>query len=262
MREGYYMRCVSWNVNGIRAIARKGIDPWTVVPDAAVVCLQETKAHREQAPKGYDCPEGWHAAWHSAVKPGYSGVAIFAKREPDEIITGMNRESYDNEGRVIAMRFDDVVVIGAYFPNSQEAGKRIDYKLGFCAAMERFLAKFRRKGYHTVLMGDYNIAHHPIDLARPDSNEQNPGYLPEEREWMTRYVDQLGYHDVFREANPDLTGAYTWWTYRGGARGRNVGWRIDYATVSPDFADRVSGCAIHPDVMGSDHCPVSIDIEV
>lgn len=251
------MRCYTWNVNGIRAVQRKNLLPWTVVPDADLIALQETKAKPEQLEADILEPDGWHVAWHSAERPGYSGVALLSRTQPDDIIEGLGVSDYDVEGRVLAMRFGELVVISAYFPNSQDGGKRLAYKLGFCAAMERYLAAHRAQGRQTLLLGDYNIAHRPIDLARPRENESNAGYLPEERAWMTRYLS-LGYRDVFRDRNPDLADAYTWWTARGGARARNVGWRIDYGTVSPGLADRVVATTIHPEVVGSDHCPVGI----
>ena len=254
------MRITSWNINGIRAVLKKDIKPWEVVADSDVVCLQEIKARAEQVPDEVATPEGWHSSWFSAKKPGYSGVALYSKAKPDEIIHGMDADVHDDEGRVITGVFGKVAVVGAYFTNSQDAGKRLDVKLDFCAAMEAHLAKLRADGLGTVLAGDYNIAHGPIDLARPKANEANPGYLPEERAWMSRYLDDLGYHDVFREMNPDLTGAYSWWSYRAGARGKNVGWRIDYCTVSPELRDKVTAAHIHAEVMGSDHCPVSLEL--
>lgn len=250
------MLAVSWNVNGIRAVARKGLLPWEVVPGADIVAVQEIKATVDALGELAE-PPGWHAAWHSAEKPGYSGTALFSRRAPDEVVAGMGDEAYDREGRVLTARFGGLAVISAYFPNSQEAGARLAYKLGFCAALERHLAHWRSRGCETLLLGDYNIAHQPIDLAHPDANVGNPGYLPEERAWFSRYLG-LGYRDVFRERHPGKAGAYTWWTYRTGARARNIGWRIDYATVSPGLAERVCDAAIHPDVAGSDHCPVSV----
>lgn len=255
------MRVVSWNVNGIRAVERKDELPWKHFADADVICLQETKAHHEQVNPATVTPPGWHSWWHSADKRGYSGTAIYAKSEPDEIILGIGDDEFDCEGRVISALYDDLLITSAYFPNAQEAGKRIAYKLAFCARMEDFLREWTDQGVKTCLMGDYNIAHETIDLARPNDNHGNPGFLPQEREWMSRYLG-LGYHDVFREMNPDLEGAYTWWTYRGGARTRNVGWRIDYATVDPALRSAVRETAIHPKVMGSDHCPVSIDLDI
>lgn len=253
------MRCVSWNVNGIRAVARKDLLPWDQMKDVDIFCLQETKARTEQVKKAISDPKGWHSNWCSAQKPGYSGVAIYSREEPQEVIYGMGDDTYDDEGRVIGVTFDDLLVVSAYFPNSQEKGKRIDYKLGFCKRMEEYLAGWRDAGYKTLLLGDYNIAHKPIDLKRPESNGENPGYLPAEREWMTHYLS-LGYHDVFREENPSLADAYSWWSYRTKARERNIGWRIDYATVSPELRDAVMECDIYAHIEGSDHCPVSIDI--
>jgi exodeoxyribonuclease-3 len=253
------MRIYSWNVNGIRSVARKDCLPWQTCPEADIICLQETKAQPHQLEEALVAPDGWHAEWHSAQKAGYSSVAIVSRMKPDEVVAGLGDATYDCEGRVLAMRFGTLVVITAYFPNSQEAGARLGYKLGFCTALEAYLAAWRAKGCETVLMGDYNIAHRPIDLARPKENEKNAGYLPEERAWFDRYLS-LGYRDVFRERNPDLAGAYSWWTNWGGARARNIGWRIDYGTTSPALASRVTGAAIHSTIMGSDHCPVSIDL--
>jgi exodeoxyribonuclease III len=253
------MLAVSWNVNGIRAVSKKGIVPWEAVPGADLVGLQEVRAFPQQIGELAE-PDGWHAAWFPAEKPGYSGVAIVSRAKPDAVMTGMDAPDFDREGRVITAAFGAMAVVSAYFPNSQELGARIAYKLGFCAALERHLAAWRARGCATLLLGDYNIAHQPIDLARPDENEANPGYLPEERAWFARYLS-LGYRDVFRERHPSLTGAYSWWTMRGGARARNVGWRIDYATISPDLASRVRDARIHADVQGSDHCPVSITVD-
>jgi exodeoxyribonuclease-3 len=252
------MKCYSWNVNGIRAVATKGCLPWDILPGAEVICLQETKAQPQQIPD-LAAPVGWHSSWHSAEKPGYSSVAIISRDRPDEVFHGLGNPEFDAEGRVIAARFGTLVVISAYFPNSQELGRRIACKLGFCAALEQFITGLRAAGRQVVLMGDYNIAHQPIDLARPKENEKNAGYLPDERAWFARWLS-LGFRDVFRERNPELTGAYTWWTNWGGARARNIGWRIDYSTVTPDLVDRVADIAHHPLIMGSDHCPVSIDL--
>jgi exodeoxyribonuclease-3 len=255
------MIIASWNVNGIRAVHRKKNLPWDMLPEADVISIQEAKGRPDQVPESVASPEGYHSLWFPAQKPGYSGVAFFCRSEPDGVLEGLGEEAFDVEGRVLTVVFGPLAIVGAYFPNSQEKGKRIDYKLAFCAAMERHLQRLRDDGLAPVLVGDYNIAHQPIDLARPESNHENPGYLPEERAWMSHYLQQ-GFCDPFRDANPDLAGAYTWWTYRGGARARNVGWRIDYATIGEELADQVRDVQIHPDVLGSDHCPVSIELEV
>ena len=252
------MKCFSWNVNGIRSVAKKECLPWKILPGADVICLQETKAQEHQIPE-LAKPDGWCSAWHSAEKPGYSSVAILSRDKPDEVMAGVGDPEYDREGRVLAVRFGTLVIISAYFPNSQELGKRLGYKLGFCARLETMMAEHRAAGRQILLMGDYNIAHQPIDLARPKENEKNAGYLPDERAWFARHLS-LGYRDVFRERNPELVGAYTWWTNWGGARARNIGWRIDYGTVTPDLVSRVTDAAIYPLIMGSDHCPVSVTL--
>ncbi|MBN2493992.1 MAG: exodeoxyribonuclease III [Deltaproteobacteria bacterium] len=254
------MRCLSWNVNGIRALEKKAILAWEAVPGCDVVCLQETKAHPGQLPEGIASPAGWHAFWSSARKKGYSGVAVLTREPPDELIEGFGEARFDEEGRMLAVRFGRLVVASAYFPNSQPGGKRLDYKLGFCAAVERFLSAQRKKRRQVLLLGDFNIAHQPIDLARPESNESNPGYLPEERAWFDRFCE-LGYRDRFRDLHPGEPGHYTWWSYRTRARERNVGWRLDYAAATPGLADRVVEVVHHADVLGSDHCPLSAVIE-
>ncbi|MBA3707903.1 MAG: exodeoxyribonuclease III [Planctomycetes bacterium] len=253
------MLCYSWNVNGIRSVARKDLLPWRVLPRADVICLQETKAQQHMLEPALGEPEGWHSHWHSAQKPGYSSVAIISREAPDEVMHGIGDDTYDSEGRVIAARFGTLVVVSAYFPNSRDGGVRLDYKLAFCAQMESYLEHWRKRGFEVILQGDYNIAHNPIDLARPKENEKNSGYLPQERAWLTRFL-ALGYRDVFRDRNPELPGAYTWWTNWGGARARNVGWRIDYSCVSPGLADRVTEIRHCPEIAGSDHCPVAIEV--
>jgi exodeoxyribonuclease-3 len=252
------MRIATWNVNGLRAVARKNLLPWTQLPDVDVWCLQETKAKPEQI-GDVPLPDGAHAHWHSAERPGYSGVAIVARQRPDEVHEGLGDPAFDVEGRVLTARFGELAVVSAYFPNSQELGARLAYKLGFCAAMEAHLARWRSRGCEVVLCGDYNIAHQPIDLARPAENEENPGYLPGERAWFSRFLG-LGWRDVLRERNPGAAGLYTWWTYRAGARARNIGWRIDYTCTSPGLVPRVRDAAIHPQLGGSDHCPVSLTL--
>jgi len=201
-------------------------------------------------------PDGYHSYWHSAEKPGYSGVAIYSKKDPLTVIEGIGVPDIDREGRVITAEFKDFFYVNAYFPNSQPEGVRIKYKLHFCQEILKFLKTLEKKKKGVVLCGDYNIAHTEIDLANPKQNEKNPGYLPEEREWMSSFLKK-GYVDVYREFVKE-GGHYTWWTYRFGARQRNIGWRIDYHTVNQDFLDQVKGAEIHPSVMGSDHCPVEL----
>ena len=228
---------------------------------ADMVCIQETKARPEQLSaalleikdkKG----KPYFAYWASAKKPGYSGVAIYSKLEPISV-KPLGIDEFDDEGRVLKAEYKEFTLISAYFPNSQDGGKRLDYKLRFCDAIMKLCNGYRKEKRHFVLCGDYNIAHTAIDLARPKENEGNAGYLPEERAWMDDYT-AAGFVDSFRRFHPGEGGHYSWWSYRMGARERNIGWRIDYCCVDPEFFPQVKSSTILADVRGSDHCPVEI----
>ncbi len=256
------MKIATWNVNGIRARQAQVLE-WIGRDRPDVVCLQEIKAAPEQVPEALrSLPDYW-CCWHgeraySGVGRGYSGVAIYSLKGPRSV-RQLGIGEFDDEGRYLEADFGDLTVVSAYFPNSQEAGASIDYKLRFCDAILARCDSLRAKGRHVVVSGDYNIAHKAIDLARPDQNEGNPGYLPAERAWMDRFTG-AGYIDSLRRFDPS-PGLYTWWTYRvSGARERNVGWRLDYHCVDPGLAPELKGAAIHPAVLGSDHCPVSIEL--
>jgi len=258
-------RIFSWNVNGVRASAGKGLLEWLAAESPDVLCLQETKADPDQlSPELIEPGDGrggtYKSYWASAKKRGYSGVAMFCKREP-RAISYLGESAYDEEGRGLVADFGDFVLVSAYFPNSQDGGARLGYKLGFCDAILSLCDRAVASGRHVVVAGDYNIAHKSIDLANPKANEGNPGYLPEERAWMDKFLG-AGYADSLRRFNSE-PGQYTWWTYRvPGARERNIGWRLDYHCVDEGFLGAVSAAAIHPKVMGSDHCPVSIDLDL
>jgi len=229
-----------------------------------MLCVQETKAEPGQLSaelKEIRASDGapYCAYWASAVKKGYSGVAIYTKHEPEKVKT-LGVSEFDDEGRVLQAEFKDFTLISAYFPNSQDWGKRLDYKLRFCDAVMKLCKKYKREKRHFILCGDYNIAHTPIDLAHPKENESNARYLPEERAWMSEFLD-AGFIDTFRNSHPDEPNHYTWWSYRTAARARNVGWRIDYHCIDPDFLGAVKQSVIRPEVMGSDHCPIQIDLE-
>ena len=255
----------SWNVNGIRSASTKGLFEWLAAESADVVCLQETKADPSQLGKEFfeasdAAGSPYMAFWASAKRRGYSGVAIYARVAP-RAVRFLGIEEFDEEGRYLEADFGDFSVASAYFPNSQEAGARLDYKLRFCAAMLEYCDSLRAKGRHLVLAGDYNIAHKPIDLARPEQNEGNPGYLPEERAWMDSFTG-AGYVDSFRHLCPE-PGHYSWWTYRvPSARTNNVGWRLDYHCIDPGFLPALVKAGIQSEVMGSDHCPVSLVLDV
>ena len=251
------MKIISWNVNGIRAVEKKGFCDWLKNCDADVVCIQETKASPEQLSENLTAPEGYQAFWSSAKKAGYSGTAIYSRTTPDKV-EKMGDDRFDDEGRALFIFFGNLVVISAYFPNSQDAGKRLDYKLAFCDAMLSKCNDLVKSGCNIVLCGDYNIAHKPIDLANPKTNEGNAGYLPEERAWMDTFTES-GYADVFRRFCPEPK-QYTWWSYRFHAREKNIGWRIDYTCVNESFFQNVESAAIHSQTEGSDHCPIEIVI--
>lgn len=249
---------ISWNVNGIRAVEKKGFLDWLQSENPDILCVQETKARPEQLSEQLRSPEGYRTYFSSAKRPGYSGVALFSKKEPDEV-TNFGLPEFDEEGRVLTARFGDLHVISAYFPNSQEAGARLDYKLAFCEAMLDYCNAKVASGQHIVLCGDYNIAHTPIDLANPKANEKNPGYLPEERAFMTKFLEN-GYIDCFRKFCSE-GGKYSWWSYRFRAREKNIGWRIDYTCVNKALDERVKSASILDSVFGSDHCPVKLELE-
>jgi exodeoxyribonuclease III len=252
------MTVLSWNVNGIRAVLKKNFLGIIADLGADVVCLQETKIQERQLPEELLAIPGYNAYWSFAEKAGYSGVAIFAREEPDEVEKSGVPE-VDVEGRVLRARFGDINVISAYFPNSQAEGKRLPYKLSFGGHIKELGDSIVGRGQHLVLAGDYNIAHKPIDLANPKSNEKNPGYLPEERSWMEAFLSG-GYVDSFRHFNREPN-HYTWWSYRFNAREKNVGWRLDYHCVDEGLAGRLRSSEIRPDVYGSDHCPIILSLD-
>jgi exodeoxyribonuclease-3 len=251
-------RIYSWNVNGIRACAKKGFFDVLEQSEADIFCVQETKAQPEQLSEDFTDPPGYHSYWSSAERKGYSGVAVYSREEPLSV-SRMEVSRFDSEGRTLILEYPEVTLIGAYFPNSQEGGRRLDYKLDYCETMRGICDELTAAGRTVVVCGDFNIAHKPIDLANPKQNEKNAGYLPEEREWMETFTTS-GYVDSFRVFNTE-PGNYTWWTYRANARARNVGWRIDYHCVDQASRNRVRSSEILPEIYGSDHCPVRIEID-
>ncbi len=253
------IKLASWNVNGLRACGRGGFLKWFADTAADVVCVQEIKVRSEQLEPDLQNPKKYHAFWHSAEKPGYSGVAIFSKREPLDVRYGTGKKDIDREGRVLLAEFANYSVVSAYFPNSQRDHARLDYKLYFCDEILKFCEKEKRRGKSLILCGDLNIAHQEIDLKNPKSNRKNAGFLPEERAWMGKFLDK-GYVDCFRHFNPG-PGHYTWWSYRPGVREKNVGWRLDYFITDEDARSRLKASRHHHLTMGSDHCPVTLEIK-
>jgi exodeoxyribonuclease-3 len=253
------MRCMSWNVNGLRAVLGKGFAQWLADTPLDVLCLQETRALPSDLPGDDFLPPGFTLRMFPAQKKGYSGVAIATRVPPDEWLEGLGVAEFDAEGRFLAARFGDLVIASAYFPNSQGVGLRLDYRLGFGAAVRAVLAAWRARGWRVALAGDFNVAHRAIDLARPRENEKQAGFLPEERAWMTDFLGD-GFVDTWRREHPTEVG-YSWWSQRGGARARNVGWRLDYFCIDEALWPSVAATSLHPEVTGSDHCPVGLVLE-
>ena len=253
------MKIFSWNVNGVRAIEKKGFLDWIDNEDPDIVCIQETKAKVEQLGSSLIEDHGYHTYWHSAERPGYSGVATFSKVEPLFVQNGLGIDRFDREGRVLITEHENFLLYNIYFPNGQKDEIRLNYKLDFYDELLPIINEQVESGSNVIVTGDWNTAHFPIDLARPKENIKTSGFMPIEREKMDRYVDS-GWIDTFRHFNTDPE-RYTWWTYRFGARQRNVGWRIDYFFVNESFISNIEDAEIHENIMGSDHCPVSITIK-
>ena len=253
------MKLYSWNVNGIRAAEKKGFLNWLDEVQPDILCIQETKAKIDQLGSSLIKNHGYHTFWHSAEKAGYSGVATFSKEKPHFVQKGLGIDRFDSEGRVLISEHDNFLLYNIYFPNGQKDDIRLNYKLDFYDELLPIINEQVESGVNVIVTGDWNTAHHPIDLARPKENVKTSGFMPIEREKLDEYIES-GWVDTFRHFHPDPE-RYTWWTYRFGARQRNIGWRIDYFFVNESFVSEVEDAEIHEDVMGSDHCPVSITIQ-
>jgi exodeoxyribonuclease-3 len=253
------MKLSSWNVNGLRAAANKGFYDWLAGCSADVVALQETKLQNHHEADFADIP-GYSSVWSSAtVKKGYSGVACFYKIAPQSVSLELPDAAYQGEGRLIHLEYPDFHFFNVYFPNGQMSPERLDYKMGYYQAFLDYAQKLRQTK-PIVVCGDFNTAHKEIDLKNPKENEKTSGFLPSERAWIDRFL-AAGYLDTFRLFTPE-GGHYSWWTYRFDARARNVGWRIDYFFVSEELKDKVERAWIEPEVMGSDHCPVGLELRL
>jgi exodeoxyribonuclease-3 len=254
------VKLLSWNVNGVRAVEKKGFGEWLQRESPDFLCIQETKASPEQLSADLLRPVGYHTAWASAERKGYSGVGIYAKRKPLDVSTKMGRPEFDREGRVLKAVYDDFTLINLYFPNGKRDKERLRFKMDFYRCFLEWVEGLRRMNPRIIFCGDVNTAHHEIDLARPKENEKVSGFLPEERAWLDEVVS-LGYVDTFRHKYPDKI-AYSWWDLKSRARERNIGWRIDYIFVTAELLDSVKDACIRGDVEGSDHCPVGITLSM
>lgn len=255
-----HLKSISWNVNGIRAAEKKGFANWLAQTGADVVSVQETKAQPEQLSKALLNPEGYQAAWFSAEKKGYSGVGTYSRPAPTQVTPGFNDARFDHEGRSLMSDFDKFVLFNIYFPNGGRGPEWVQHKLAFYKKFLEIAKKLMKAGRSVVVCGDFNTAHAEIDLARPKENVKTSGFMPDERAALDEYF-AAGFVDTFRFLHPEAV-KYTWWDQVSRARERNVGWRLDYFMVSPDLKDKIISAEIHDDVMGSDHCPVSLVLEV
>ena len=255
------LRALSWNVNGLRAIHRHGdfLD-WLTSESPDILCVQETKSHIEQLVPELRRVEGYHAYFASAERKGYSGVAIYTKEEPIDVVTGLGIPEFDREGRVLIAEYPQFVLMNIYYPNGKMSQERLDYKMRFYDAFLEFADGLTAAGQSLVVCGDVNTAHREIDIARPKENSKISGFLPEERAWMDTFLSH-GFVDTFRMFD-DEAEQYSFWDMKSRARDRNVGWRIDYFFVNESFRDRVKDAWIMPEVAGSDHCPVGIELDV
>ena len=247
----------SWNVNGIRAAHKKGFLAWLYQTAPDILAVQETKCHPDQLDEELRRPDGYFSYWAHAEKKGYSGVALYSRQEPLEVTIGLGLPEYDREGRTIVADYGDFALIAAYFPNGSRDHSRVPYKMAYKRDFLAYCQALRAAGKKVIFCGDVNTAHREIDLARPKQNQKTTGFLPEERLWIDDTIE-AGYVDTFRTLHAEEAGAYSWWSYIGGARSRNVGWRLDYFFVSQELLPQVRTAAIHPEVLGSDHCPVSL----
>lgn len=256
------MRVYSWNVNGIRSAVSKGFVDWLAGSQGDIVALQEVRAAVGAIPSELAGVPDYHQHWVAAAKKGYSGVGLLARRKPDTIETSLGARRFDDEGRLQIARFGRLVVANGYFPNGsgQERNNgRVPYKLDWYRALFERIEALRRDGLHVLVMGDFNTAHKEIDLARPKENRKTSGFLPEECAELDRWIS-AGWVDTFRAFEPG-PGHYSWWSQRFGVRAKNIGWRIDYVLASPGAMEFVRGAFIHPEVMGSDHCPIGVDLD-
>lgn len=251
------MKLISWNVNGIRACVNKGFEESFKALDADIFCIQESKMQENQLKLELD---GYHQYWNYAKRKGYSGTAVFTKKEPVSVTYGMGIEEHDQEGRLITLDMGDFFFVCVYVPNSQNELKRLDYRMKWEDDFREYLLGLKAKK-SVIVCGDMNVAHKEIDLKNPASNHKNPGFTDEEREKMTELLGS-GFVDSYRALYPDKTDAYSWWSYRFNSRARNAGWRIDYFLVSEDLGDKINDATIHSDIYGSDHCPVGLSIDL
>ena len=253
------LKLISWNVNGIRAVAKKGFHDWFKNENPDILCIQETKAWEEQLDDSLTKIDGYNSIFCQGERKGYSGTALYTKEKPISVERGFGIEEFDNEGRIIVAEYKEFTLYNIYYPNGKKDAIRLKYKLDFYEAFQKHAVKLLKKGRKIIICGDVNTAHKEIDLARPKANEKVSGFLPEEREWIDRFLAE-GFIDTLRMFN-DKPEVYTWWDMVTRARDRNVGWRIDYFYISENLKKNITNAFVLSDVMGSDHCPIGIELK-
>jgi len=253
------MKLLSWNVNGLRAVYKKNFLKWFEEKDADIFCIQETKAHQEQLSDELLNQEGYSSYFSQAERKGYSGVALWTRKEPDNISYLLNIPRFDLEGRLIQADYSEFTLFNIYFPNGKASKERLQFKLDFYESILKKMDELLNLGKKIVICGDVNTAHREIDLARPKENEKVSGFLPEERDWIDRLIER-GFIDAFRMYHKDA-GHYSWWDYKTRARERNIGWRIDYFFISSNLEEHLKSAFIQSEVLGSDHCPIGIELD-
>lgn len=253
------MNITTWNVNGYRALLKKEGFDWVKSINPDILCLQEIKVKHDQLSEQEQKLLNYSVVWNSAERPGYSGTAMFYKMDPINFELGLGNQEFDTEGRVIRFKYPDFYLYNIYFPNGGEENKRVPFKLDFYEHLLTIIDKIHESGENVIVTGDFNTAHNEIDLKNPKANEKNTGFLPEERKWIDIYLDH-GLVDIYRFLYPEKID-YTWWTYRMNARARNIGWRLDYFLISENLVPKVRDVIIYDEIMGSDHCPVSLLLE-
>lgn len=254
------MKIISYNVNGIRSAMDKGLISWLETQNADILCLQETKANPEQVDFGPFEALGYQPYWHSAEKKGYSGVATFTRRISSHVAAGCGMEVYDREGRILRTDFGDMTLLNCYFPSGTTGDERQAFKMQFLGDFYRWVEELRKERAHIIVVGDYNIAHHPIDIHDPVGNKKSSGFLPDERAWLTQWFDN-GFRDAFRHLHPDKV-AYSWWSFRANSRAKNKGWRIDYQSITENLATALRAAGHLSEAVHSDHCPVMIEMDL
>ncbi len=254
------MKLISYNVNGIRAALNKDLISWLKSENPDIFCVQETKAHKEQLDTGVFTELGYKQFWFSAQKKGYSSVATFTKQEPKTIHYGIENEKFDNEGRFLRTDFKNFTLINSYFPSGTTGTVRQDYKMEYLDEVYNYIKNLQKEQKNIIICGDFNICHKAIDINHPERHKNTSGFLPEEREWMDKFLN-LGFIDTFRmfDQSPEK---YSWWSYRAGARAKNLGWRIDYFMVSDKLKDKITNAEILADIVHSDHCPITLEIDL